>query len=74
MTIEPNLINRRCKFAHEHLFQTVHFSARIVKVEGDHAWVEIPARIRALPFPPLGGKRYGLFPISKLQLVEDKTH
>ena len=42
------------------------FSARVVKLAGENAYVEMPARVRAIPFPPLGGKRYGLFPIAKL--------
>jgi hypothetical protein len=41
---------------------TITFSARIVKREADGAvWVEIPARVRAVAFPPVGGKRYAKF-------------
>lgn len=45
---------------------TVTFSARVVKMQGDHAWVEMPQRVRTMPFPPIGGKRYGLYPVSSL--------
>lgn len=44
----------------------VRFTAKVIKVEGDRAWVEMPERVRHMPFPPLGGKRYGLYDISKL--------
>lgn len=47
----------------------VTFSARVVKFQGDdHVWIEMPPRVRSLPFPPLGGKRYGLYAIATLNL------
>jgi len=45
---------------------TVRFSARVVKLQGDSVWVEMPERVRAMPFPPIGGKRYGLYKLSDL--------
>jgi hypothetical protein len=36
----------------------VDYSARIIRREEDGTWVEIPERVRALPFPPYQGKRY----------------
>jgi hypothetical protein len=60
-------VGTKVRFSHNHLFQRISFSARVVKVVNDKAWVEMPERVRRLPFPPLGGKRYGLFPISALQ-------
>lgn len=44
----------------------VRFSAKVVKIENDYAWVEMPERVRRMPFPPLGGKRYGKYLISAL--------
>jgi hypothetical protein len=41
---------------------TVTFNAKIVKRETDGSvWVEIPARVRRMPFPPVGGKRFARF-------------
>ena len=56
------------------LFSTTHsdgsivrFSAPIVKDNGDGTvYVQMPERVRSLPFPPLGGKKYGLFRVSDL--------
>lgn len=59
-------VGSRVRFSYGHLMQTVTFTARVVKVEGEFAWVEMPARVRALSFPPLGGKRYGKYAISGL--------
>ena len=48
------------------------YSAAIVKVgpkdKPGTVWIEIPARVRMLPFPPIGGKRYGLFLATNLKL------
>jgi hypothetical protein len=49
---------------------TIRFSARIVKDNGDGTvWAEMPERVRRLPFPPLGGKRFGMFRKSDVVLV-----
>jgi len=45
------------------------YSAKVVKACGEYAqpdqtWVEIPARVRALRFPPYGGRRYVAFKTS----------
>jgi hypothetical protein len=41
---------------------TVTFRSPIVKHDPDGAvWVEIPKRVRTMPFPPLSGKRYAKF-------------
>lgn len=50
---------------------TVRFTAKVVRLDGEYAWVEMPARVRSMPFPPLGGKRYGKYRTS--QLVEAKV-
>jgi acetyltransferase-like isoleucine patch superfamily enzyme len=43
----------------------ISYSARIVRTNPDNTiWVEIPARVRALPFPPYGGKRYAQFDLA----------
>jgi hypothetical protein len=39
----------------------IRYAAKVVKVDATTYWVEIPARVRALPFPPFGGKRYAQF-------------
>ncbi len=45
----------------------LHFTATVVKlVDDDMAWVEMPERVRRIPFPPLGGRRYGLYKRSQL--------
>jgi hypothetical protein len=65
-----SLVGRKARFSHTHLMQTVNFTARVVRDEGDGtAWVEMPARVRKLPFPPLGGKRFARYPVASLQLV-----
>lgn len=48
----------------------VTFTARVVKIEdnGD-VWVEIPTRVRSMPFPPLGGKRYGRYSADVVRAV-----
>lgn len=45
---------------------TLTFTAKVVKIAGDLAWVEIPERVRLVPFPPVGGKRYAAYAVSKL--------
>lgn len=63
-------IGTRCKFQHPTSNGgLVTFTAKVVKVEGDFAWVEMPLRVRQMPFPPLGGKRYGKYAIAKLVTV-----
>lgn len=37
------------------------FKAKVVKLEDDAYWVEIPPSVRRIPFPPVGGKRYAKF-------------
>lgn len=60
------------RFTHSHLMQEVHFTAKVVKLDGKgSAWVEMPEKIRKLPFPPLGGKRFGLYPINSLIVKEE---
>jgi len=50
---------------------TITFAARIVKDNGDGTvWVEMPERVRRLPFPPLGGKRFGLYEKSTLVIIK----
>lgn len=48
-------IGSKLRFRYDHLFETVTFSAFVVKVEGERAYVRIPPRIRQLPFPPFKG-------------------
>lgn len=60
-------IGNKVRFSFSHLLETVVFSARIVKIKGEFAWVEIPEQIRNLPFPPLKGKRYGIYKIKDLK-------
>lgn len=62
-------VGTRVRFTHSHVMQTVTFSARVVKLDGAYAWVEMPARVRALPFPPIGGKRYGKYLIANLHPI-----
>jgi hypothetical protein len=66
--MQASLIGRRARFSISNSNGSViTFTAPIVKLQGDDmVWIEMPARVRRLPFPPLGGKRYGLFPISTL--------
>ena len=45
------------------------FIARVVKLQDEKAWVEMPARVRGIPFAPLGGKRYGLYKVKDLVLA-----
>ena len=59
-------VNDKVRFSHHHVLQAVTFAARIVKIDGAFAWVEMPPRVRRLPFPPIGGKRYGKYEMSKL--------
>ena len=59
-------VGSKVRFRHYHLLQIVDFTARVVRLDGDFAWVEMPARVRRLPFPPLGGKRYGKYRVSSL--------
>lgn len=48
----------------------VRFTAPIVKIEAEgRAWVEMPERVRRMPFAPLGGKRYGLYNVNDLKVV-----
>lgn len=42
----------------------IRYAATVRKVDGDTVWVEIPERVRRLPFPPYNGHRYAQFPIS----------
>ena len=64
----PSLVGRKARFSTSHSDGSViTFSARIVKDNNDGtAWVEMPKRVRELPFPPLGGKRYGRYRIADL--------
>ena len=63
------LIGRKARFhCDQATGERVTYSARIVKVDGANAWVEIPERVRTLPFPPHGGKRYALFAIHSLKV------
>lgn len=39
----------------------VSYKATVVKLDGANVWLEIPQRVRSLPFPPYDGKRYALF-------------
>jgi hypothetical protein len=48
---------------------TVRFTAKVVKLDGEYAWVEMPARIRRIPFPPIDGKRYGKYLIANLVIA-----
>lgn len=65
-------VGDRVKFRHSHLMDTIVFSARVVKIDTDGmVWVEIPTRVRELPFPPLQGKRYGKFRRQDLTLVSN---
>lgn len=61
-------VGSKVRFSTTHSdMSVITFSARVVKLDGrGNAWVEMPERVRKLPFPPLGGKRYGLYPISSL--------
>ena len=70
MNNTSSLLGRKARFSHSlSNGAIVNFTASIVKLaHDDQVWVEMPARVRQLPFPPLGGKRYGLFPVSKLIL------
>ena len=46
---------------------TYTYTARVVKDNGNGTvWVEIPKRVRQLPFLPLDGKRYGLFRVADI--------
>lgn len=45
----------------------LNFNAKVVKLEGTYAWVEMPERVRSIPFAPLGGKRYGKYAIAALK-------
>ncbi len=64
-------IGTRCVFSHPTSNGgQVTFSAKVVKVDGDSAWVEMPDRVRRMPFAPLGGKRYGKYPMSALVIKE----
>jgi hypothetical protein len=56
------------RFAHQHVLQTVVYSAKVVKLDGEYVWVEIPQRIQRLPFPPAQGKRYGKYLASECQV------
>jgi hypothetical protein len=49
---------------------TVTFMAVVRRLEGDSAWVEMPARVRRMPFAPLGGKRYGKYKVADLVEVK----
>lgn len=71
-TLTPSLVGRKARFSTTHSDGSIiTFSARIAKDNGDGtAWVEMPTRVRQLPFPPLGGKRFGRYLISKLVLVK----
>ena len=42
------------------------YSATIVKLESDSVWVEIPPRVRRIPFPPVKGKRYARYLLKDL--------
>lgn len=45
----------------------IRYKARVVRDNGNGTlWVEIPKRVRSLPFPPLDGKRYGLFRVADI--------
>lgn len=47
---------------------TITFKARVARDNGNGTvWVEFSKRVRSLPFPPCGGKRYGLFRIADIQ-------
>ncbi len=48
----------------------IRFTARVVRDEGETLWVEMPARIRSLPFPPLDGKRFGKFRRSDVVVIQ----
>ena len=69
--MKNSLIGRKVRFSITHSdMSIIMFSARIVKMHTpETVWVEMPPRVRALPFPPLDGKRYGLYPINSLPLV-----
>jgi hypothetical protein len=62
------LVGRKARFA-DSLSDggVVNFTARIVKDTGNGCvLVEMPERVRKIPFPPIGGKRYGLFWVKDL--------
>lgn len=42
----------------------VSFRAVIVKREADGVWVRIPEKVRRLPFPPYGGKKFVKFSLA----------
>jgi hypothetical protein len=66
----PWTVGARVRFTHPtSAGGTVRFSARVVRIDGDYAWVEMPERIRRIPFPPIGGKRYGKYRITDLVLA-----
>jgi len=48
---------------------TLTFTAKVVKLDGEWAWVEMPERVRTIPFPPLGGKRYGKYRATDLVIA-----
>ena len=46
--------------------ETVAYTATVRKIDGTTVWVEIPAKVRRLRFPPYNGHRYVQFAISTL--------
>jgi hypothetical protein len=42
----------KVRFQHTHVLEVVYFTARVVKLDGEHVWLEVPERVRRLPFPP----------------------
>jgi hypothetical protein len=72
-TTQPTLaLGTRVRFSHPTSNGgTVTFTARVVKQAGNgRVWVEMPARVRRMPFPPLGGKRYGLYNVADLVVAK----
>lgn len=70
MTDEKTIqVGTKVKFQFNHLFQTVKYTARVIRVnDNGTATVRIPDRVMSLPFPPFGpGKNVATYEISKLQ-------
>lgn len=45
----------------------IRYVARVVIADEKTYWIEIPKKVRSLPFPPFGGKRYVQF--SQLEYI-----
>jgi hypothetical protein len=59
---KPIAVGEKIRFSTTHSDGSVIlYSAPVVKIESRGVWVAIPARVRALPFPPCNGKRFALY-------------